>query len=59
MSDAQQFFATAPRGLSDLLAREPHPSDEAIREALAGNLCRCTGYQKIVDAVHLAEETPA
>jgi carbon-monoxide dehydrogenase small subunit len=44
---------------ADLLAREPHPSDEAIREALAGNLCRCTGYQKIVDAVHLAEETPA
>jgi len=39
---------------ADLLAREPHPDDETIREALAGNLCRCTGYQKILDAVHLA-----
>ena len=38
----------------DLLERDPAPSDEAIREALAGNLCRCTGYQKILDAVHLA-----
>jgi carbon-monoxide dehydrogenase small subunit len=38
----------------DLLERDPHPSDRAIREALAGNLCRCTGYQKIADAVRLA-----
>ena len=38
----------------DLLERDPAPSDETIREALAGNLCRCTGYQKILDAVHLA-----
>ncbi|OFW72665.1 MAG: hypothetical protein A2Y55_12875 [Actinobacteria bacterium RBG_16_68_12] len=38
----------------DLLDREPSPSDEGIRQALAGNLCRCTGYQKILDAVHLA-----
>jgi carbon-monoxide dehydrogenase small subunit len=38
----------------DLLARKPDPSDLEIREALAGNLCRCTGYQKIVDAVRLA-----
>ena len=38
----------------DLLERNPAPSDEAIREALAGNLCRCTGYQKILDAVHVA-----
>jgi carbon-monoxide dehydrogenase small subunit len=38
----------------DLLERDPDPDDETIREALAGNLCRCTGYQKIVDAVHLA-----
>jgi carbon-monoxide dehydrogenase small subunit len=45
--------------VADLLAREPHPSDETIREALAGNLCRCTGYQKIVDAVRLAEEALA
>ena len=38
----------------DLLAREAHPSDPEIREALAGNLCRCTGYEKILDAVRLA-----
>ncbi|MBB3052364.1 carbon-monoxide dehydrogenase small subunit [Prauserella isguenensis] len=38
----------------DLLRREPDPSDEEIREALAGNLCRCTGYEKILDAVHSA-----
>ena len=38
----------------DLLTREPHPSDPEIREALAGNLCRCTGYEKILDAVRLA-----
>jgi carbon-monoxide dehydrogenase small subunit len=38
----------------DLLRRDPHPDDAAIREALAGNLCRCTGYQNILEAVHLA-----
>jgi aerobic carbon-monoxide dehydrogenase small subunit len=38
----------------DLLARSPRPSDLEIREALAGNLCRCTGYEKILDAVRLA-----
>jgi len=38
----------------DLLRRTPDPDDDEIREALAGNLCRCTGYQKIIDAVHLA-----
>ncbi|OZM79743.1 (2Fe-2S)-binding protein [Pseudonocardia sp. MH-G8] len=38
----------------DLLARTPEPDDAAIREALAGNLCRCTGYEKIIDAVRLA-----
>jgi carbon-monoxide dehydrogenase small subunit len=38
----------------DLLARIPQPTDAQIREALAGNLCRCTGYEKILDAVHLA-----
>ena len=38
----------------DLLRRSPHPSDEEIREALAGNICRCTGYVKIIDAVRLA-----
>lgn len=40
--------------ISDLLAREPHPDRAAVREALSGHLCRCTGYQKIVDAVALA-----
>ena len=39
---------------ADLLARNPRPSDDAIREALSGNLCRCTGYAKIFDAVRLA-----
>jgi len=38
----------------DLLRRVPDPDDNEIREALAGNLCRCTGYQKIIEAVHLA-----
>ena len=38
----------------DLLARTPSPSDDEIREALSGNLCRCTGYAKIFDAVRLA-----
>ncbi|HEX2498815.1 MAG TPA: (2Fe-2S)-binding protein [Actinomycetes bacterium] len=38
----------------DLLARTPRPSDAEVREALAGNLCRCTGYEKILDAVRLA-----
>ena len=36
-----------------LLERNPHPSLPEVREALAGNLCRCTGYQKIFDAVRL------
>jgi carbon-monoxide dehydrogenase small subunit len=40
----------------DLLRRNPRPSDPEIREALAGNLCRCTGYEKILDAVRLAGE---
>jgi aerobic carbon-monoxide dehydrogenase small subunit len=39
---------------ADLLQRTPDPSDDEIREALSGNLCRCTGYAKIFDAVRLA-----
>jgi carbon-monoxide dehydrogenase small subunit len=39
---------------ADLLSREANPSDEAIRHALRGNLCRCTGYQTIVESVHAA-----
>jgi carbon-monoxide dehydrogenase small subunit len=38
----------------DLLARNPAPADPEIREALAGNLCRCTGYEKILEAVRMA-----
>jgi aerobic carbon-monoxide dehydrogenase small subunit len=41
---------------ADLLARTATPSDDEIREALSGNLCRCTGYAKIFDAVRLAAE---
>jgi carbon-monoxide dehydrogenase small subunit len=39
---------------ADLLAHNPSPNDDEIREALSGNLCRCTGYAKIFDAVRLA-----
>ena len=39
-----------------LLTVETDPTDETIREALSGNLCRCTGYEKILDAVRLAAE---
>ncbi len=42
--------------VTDLLARDASPSEAAVREALSGNLCRCTGYQKILDAVSLAAE---
>ena len=40
--------------VADLLASNGDPSDDEIREALSGNLCRCTGYAKIFDAVRLA-----
>ncbi|HEV8250621.1 MAG TPA: (2Fe-2S)-binding protein [Gaiellaceae bacterium] len=39
---------------ADLLQRNPSPTEDEIREALSGNLCRCTGYQKIFDAVRMA-----
>ena len=39
-----------------LLADTPTPDEEAVRSALSGNLCRCTGYKKIVDAVLRAAE---
>ena len=42
--------------VADLLEREASPSDDEIREALAGNVCRCTGYVKIFDAVRLAAD---
>ena len=43
----------------DLLERSPAPSNDEIREALSGNICRCTGYQKIFDAVRLAAGSEA
>ncbi|WP_243789644.1 (2Fe-2S)-binding protein [Saccharopolyspora gloriosae] len=66
LSDVQQAFLDAGAvqcgfctpGLlvqaTDLLDKQAEPSDVEIREALAGNLCRCTGYEKIMDAVRLA-----
>jgi carbon-monoxide dehydrogenase small subunit len=44
---------------ADLLRRAPDPTDDEIREALSGNLCRCTGYEKIFDAVRLAAQASA
>ena len=54
-------FCTAGMMLTILpfLAKYPAPSEEEIREAISGNLCRCTGYQHIVDAVKLAAEKMA
>ena len=43
----------------DLLQRSPRPDDREVRESLAGNLCRCTGYEAILDAVRLAAERRA
>ncbi len=42
--------------VTDLLERDPSPDELTVREALSGNLCRCTGYQKILDAVRLAAD---
>jgi carbon-monoxide dehydrogenase small subunit len=42
----------------DLLSRDPDPSEETIRHALRGNLCRCTGYQTIVRSIQAAGEMP-
>ena len=41
---------------TDLLTRNPHPTRDAIREGLSGNLCRCTGYSRILDAVDKVEQ---
>jgi carbon-monoxide dehydrogenase small subunit len=45
--------------VADLLERDPSPGELTVREALAGNLCRCTGYAKILDAVRLAAQKMA
>jgi len=42
--------------VTDLLARDPTPGENTVREALSGNLCRCTGYERILDAVRIAAE---
>jgi aerobic carbon-monoxide dehydrogenase small subunit len=44
--------------LTAFLAENPHPNDEEIREALGGNLCRCTGYQGIIKATRIAAGRP-
>ena len=43
--------------VKEFLVENPSPTEADIREALSGNLCRCTGYQHIVDAIKLAAET--
>ena len=42
-----------------LLRRNPHPSDQDIRDALSGNLCRCTGYVKLIESIQSAAKAPA
>jgi aerobic carbon-monoxide dehydrogenase small subunit len=66
LSDVQQAFVDAGAvqcgfctpglvmAVHDLLEREPRPADLAIREAISGNLCRCTGYGRVVEAVRVA-----
>ena len=66
LSDVQQAFLDAGAvqcgfctpglvmAVHDLLDRDPHPDDLAIREAISGNLCRCTGYGRVVEAVRRA-----
>ena len=42
--------------VTDLLEHEPEPNEATVREALSGNLCRCTGYEKILEAVRVASD---
>ena len=55
-ASARRAWSSRPSTCS---SATPHPTTQAIREALAGNLCRCTGYRKIVDAVRLAAREDA
>ena len=61
MHPLQQAFCTPGFLMTayELLKKNPTPSDEEIRTALSGNICRCTGYQHIVDAVRAAAQTMA
>ncbi len=66
LSDVQQAFVDAGAvqcgfctpglvmAVHDLLDHDPHPDDLTVREAISGNLCRCTGYGRIVEAVRVA-----
>ena len=58
MGGSQCGFCTPGMIISSyaLLMKNPHPSEEEIKEALSGNLCRCTGYQAIVNSVKLASK---
>ncbi|MCH8087340.1 MAG: hypothetical protein IIC81_05740 [Chloroflexi bacterium] len=59
MTDYHSFYVQITRGFQDvqifstkaLLGENPNPTRDEVREALAGNLCRCSGYTKIIDAV--------
>ena len=58
-NNAFQCGYCAPGGIlssTELLNKNPHPDKEEIKEALSGNLCRCTGYTSIIDAVHTASK---
>ena len=52
----------SPKGMlmmaTELLRRDAHPSEQDIRRAISGNLCRCTGYASIIRAVHRAAGDP-
>ncbi|HNO65411.1 MAG TPA: ABC transporter substrate-binding protein [Tepidiformaceae bacterium] len=55
-SEAVHSYKYDPAKAKQLLSEIPHPDEEQIRHGIAGNLCRCTGYAKIVDAIKMAAE---